>query len=100
MSFLYRRLILRPVKVLEAGNSRLEAGKTADRAGSRAAAAAARGGVRAGGALFQALVEADGSADEVESGAEAIFEEALVAEVQRLGLVGEEDKGGWSCGGL
>jgi len=38
----------------------------------------------AGAALFQALVETDGGAGEIEFGAQLVFEEALVAEVEGL----------------
>ena len=51
-------------------------------------------------ALFQALRKAEGRAGEIESSAQAIFEEALVAEVERLGLIGEEDEGRRRGGGL
>ena len=47
-------------------------------------------------ALFGALQEADGRAQEIESLAQLIFEEALVAEMQALGLIGEQNK----CGRL
>src|SRR5271157_3245164 len=65
-----------------------------------AAAIAALLNMAAFAALFEALGEADGSTGEIEGGAEAIFEEALIAEVQGLGLVGEEDEGGRGGGGL
>src|ERR1700675_4449278 len=65
-----------------------------------AAAIAAPGYMAARGALLQALVEAKRRAGEVEGCAEAIFEEALVTEVQRLGLVGEENESGRSRSGL
>ena len=54
----------------------------------------------AGAALFEALIETDGRAGEIESGAELIFKEALIAEMQRLQLVGEEHEGGRRGGGL
>src|SRR5579875_1041404 len=61
-------------------------------------------GCAAGGAsgltLFQALGEADGRAGEIESGAETVFEKALIAEVQRLGLIRKQDEGGRRNGGL
>ena len=37
----------------------------------------------AGAALFEALVETDGGASEIEFGAQLIFEETLVAKVER-----------------
>jgi hypothetical protein len=40
--------------------------------------------------LFQALREANGRAGEVEFGAQLVFEEALIAEMQRLELIGEK----------
>src|ERR1700735_717257 len=43
----------------------------------------------AGAPFFQALSETDGRADEVEFLAKLIFEETLIAEMQRLKLVGE-----------
>jgi hypothetical protein len=43
----------------------------------------------AGAAFFQALGEANGRADEVEFFAELIFKKTLVAEMQRLELIGE-----------
>src|SRR4029077_9206038 len=100
MSFLYRRPILGGVKVLEGGGLKLKARRWNLHAGSGAAAAAARGGVGAGGALFQALGEADGRAGKIEAGAQTIFKEALVAEVERLGLIGEQNEGGRRSGGL
>lgn len=54
----------------------------------------------AGAPLFQALVETDGGAGEIEFGAQLVFEEALVTEVERLQLVGEKDEGGRGGGGL
>lgn len=51
-------------------------------------------------AFLQALVEADRRANEIESRAQPVFEEALVAEMQRLHLIGEEHKRGRSNGGL
>src|SRR5260370_40293593 len=45
-------------------------------------------------AFTEALDEADRRANVVELGAQLVFEEALVAEVQRLFLVGENQKRG------
>ena len=43
-------------------------------------------------AFAEALDEADGGADEIEFGAQLIFEKPLVAEVQRRFLIGEDQK--------
>src|SRR2546423_8188386 len=48
----------------------------------------------------QALHEADGRADEIEFGAKLIFQKALEAEMQRLLLIGEQEKGRRSGLGL
>src|ERR1700722_19072627 len=48
--------------------------------------------------FLHALQEADWRADEIETFAELVFEEALVAEVQPLGLIGENNKR-WRRGG-
>src|ERR1700734_2588159 len=50
--------------------------------------------------LFQALREANGRAGEVEFGAQLVFEEALIAEVQRLELISEKHKRGRRGSGL
>ena len=77
------------------------------------AALAFAGGLVGAGALFHfngalagvtaafadALDEADGRAGKVELLAEAVFQEALVAEVQLIALVGKQDEGGGrGCG--
>src|ERR1700684_1122193 len=54
----------------------------------------------AGAALFQALGEADGCADEIEFLAQLILQETLIAEMQRFKLVGEEHEGRRRRGGL
>jgi len=46
-------------------------------------------------AFAHALDEADRRANVVELGAQLVFEEALIAEMQRLLLVGENEEGGW-----
>src|SRR5580700_2479998 len=56
--------------------------------------------VGAGRALLEALIEADRRAGEIEGGAQAIFEEALIAEMQRLQLIREQDERGRRNGGL
>src|SRR5215469_8836639 len=61
---------------------------------------AARGDVGARGALLEALIETNGRAGEIEGGAQAIFEKALVAEMKRLQLIGEKHEGGRRGGGL
>jgi hypothetical protein len=48
--------------------------------------------VGAGGALFEALIETDRRADEIEGGAEPIFEKALIAEVQRFQLIRKKNE--------
>src|ERR1700719_1334456 len=50
--------------------------------------------VGARGALFQALIETEGRAGEIESDAQPIFEEALTAEMERLQLIREKNEGG------
>ena len=50
--------------------------------------------------LFQALREANGRAGEVEFGAQLVFEEALIAKVQRLELISEKHKRGRRGSGL
>src|SRR6202789_2259284 len=54
----------------------------------------------AGAALFQALGEADGRADEIEFLPQLILQETLIAEMQRFKLVGEEHEGRRRRGGL
>ena len=49
---------------------------------------------------FQPLIEADGRAGKIEFGAQLVFEEALIAKMQRLQLIGEKDEGGRRRGGL
>src|SRR5580700_1841401 len=61
---------------------------------------AARRDVGARGALFEALIETDGCAGEIEGGAQAIFEEALITEMERLQLIREQDEGRRRGGGL
>ena len=46
--------------------------------------------VSARGALFEALIETQRRANEIESGTQTILQEALIAEMQRFRLVGEE----------
>ena len=55
---------------------------------------AARGDVGAGGAFFQALIETEWRANEIENGAQTIFEKPLVAEMERLQLIREKHEGG------
>ena len=50
--------------------------------------------------MFQALIETDGSAGKIEFGAQLIFEEALVTEVEGLQLVGEKHESRRGGGGL
>ena len=50
--------------------------------------------------FFQALRKADRAPREIESRAKAVFQKTLIAEVQRLGLVGEEYESGRGDGGL
>src|SRR5262249_48700069 len=47
-------------------------------------------------AFFQPLPEAHGCPGEIECGAQLIFQEALIAEVQRAWLIGEKDER-WRC---
>jgi hypothetical protein len=54
----------------------------------------AGGDVGARGALFEALIEAQWRANEIESGAQAVLEEAPIAEVQRLQLIREKNECG------
>src|SRR5277367_2580152 len=56
--------------------------------------------VGAGGALFEALIEPERRADEIEGGAQPIFEKALIAEMERLQLICEKDEGGRRDRGL
>src|SRR4029077_5230774 len=56
--------------------------------------------VGARGALFEALIETKGRAGEIESGAEAIFQEALITEMERLQLIREKNEGGRRDRGL
>src|SRR5580658_7847126 len=51
-------------------------------------------------AFFQALGEADGRAEEAEFLAELVFQKTLVAEMQRLKLVGEKNESGRRGAGL
>src|SRR5579863_3370955 len=51
-------------------------------------------------AFFQALREADGRAEEAKFLAQLVFQESLIAEMQRLELVGEENESGRSSAGL
>jgi len=46
-------------------------------------------------AFAKTLDEADGRADKIEFGAKLVFEEALIAEVERFFLIGEDEE----CGG-
>src|ERR1017187_6772318 len=48
--------------------------------------------------FLQALEEANGRADEIKTLAELVLEEPLVAEMQALGLIGEQNKR-WRRGG-
>src|SRR5579862_1344473 len=50
--------------------------------------------------LFQALRKADWTPGKVKSRAEPIFQETLITEVQRLGLIGEQHESGRSGGCL
>jgi hypothetical protein len=52
--------------------------------------------VGARGALLKALIETQWRANEIESGAQSIFEEALIAEVERLQLICEKNECGRS----
>src|ERR1700688_369545 len=61
----------------------------------------AAGRARSPLALFlQALQETNGRAGEIETLAQLVFEEALVAEMQALGLIGEQNKCRRRCGCL
>ena len=53
--------------------------------------------VGARGALLKALIETEGRAGEIESGAQSIFDEALIAEMERLQLIREKNEG-WRRG--
>ncbi len=50
--------------------------------------------VGARGALFEALIEAQWRANEIEGRAQTILEEALIAEMQRLQLIREKHESG------
>ena len=61
---------------------------------------AARCDVGARGALFEALIETQWRTNEIKSCAQAVFKEALIAEVERLQLIREQDECGRRRRGL
>jgi hypothetical protein len=50
--------------------------------------------VSTGGALFEALIEPQWRANEIEGGAQTVLQEALIAEMERLQLVREKHERG------
>ena len=50
--------------------------------------------VGADGALFEALIEPERRANEIEGGAQPVFEETLIAEMERFELICKENESG------